>query len=187
MSFISDINEARKLELARSQPTLNFLAFSPSKLLAEIHADLFPDVSHTVRVDFVTRGPLACIGHTGDSASIYIHQLLNHSDTPVEVIRVIFKHELLHLRIPPTGEAGKEVPHPPEFWAAERAISPERDTVWAWIWVNFAMCLKARPRQERIQVFANWKRIWSLPKSDISACVQMTKYRFQSAEGLVGW
>ncbi len=80
-SFISDINEARKLELARSQPTLNFLAFSPSKLLSEIHADLFPDVSQTVRVDFVTRGPLACIGHTGESASIYIHQLLNHGSS----------------------------------------------------------------------------------------------------------
>lgn len=168
MSLISDIKEARKLELALSRPSLTFLAFSPSRLLAEIQADLFPDVRHRVRVDFVTEGPLACIAHTDDEASIYIHQLLNHSDTPIEVIRLILKHELLHLRIGPTCNNGKTVFHPPEFWTAERDIAPEHDSAWAWIWVNFALCLKRQPKQERIQVRPRWKRTWSHPKADLA-------------------
>ncbi len=172
MSFISDINEARKLELARSQPSLNFLAFSPSKLLAEIHTDLFPDVRHTVRVDFVTQGPLACIGHTGDSASIYIHQLLNHSETPFAVISSILKHELLHLRIPSTSENGKEVQHSPEFWAAEREIAPERHSAWAWVEINLWTCLRRRPKIQRIDVRPNWKKVWNYQKTDIAICEQ---------------
>lgn len=187
MSIISDLKEARKLELALSQPSLNFLTFSASELLAEIHADLFPDVRYTVRVDFVAGGPLACVAHTSECASIYIHQLLNHSDTPVEVVRLIFKHELLHLRIPPTWVAGKEVQHPPEFWKAERAIAPERNSVWEWVWVNFGKCLRRRPRLQQIDVGPRWKKLWSQPKTDIAICRQMTAFRPEQPEELGGW
>ena len=141
MSIITDIRESRKLKLARSQPNLSFLPFSASGLLAEIHADLFPDVGQTVQLFFVAKGPLACIAHASEYGSIYIHQLLNHSETPVAVIGLILKHELLHLRIPPTIEDGKKVQHPPTFWEAERAIAPERHSAWAWIWENLWSCL----------------------------------------------
>jgi len=186
VSIITDIIESRKLELARSQPNLSFLPFSALGLLVEIHTDLFPDVGHAVQLSFVTKGPLACIAHASEYASIYIHQLLNHSETPVAVIGLILKHELLHLRIPPTIEDGKEVQHPPAFWEAERAIAPERHSAWTWIWENLWSCLKRRPQLEGIDVLSTWKQVWSQPKTDIATCEQMA-VRPEQAEDEGGW
>ncbi|MCX7417994.1 MAG: hypothetical protein NT013_00445 [Planctomycetia bacterium] len=172
MSLIFELIEARKVELARRQPSLDFLPFSTAELLTKIHAELFPDVSQTVDVYFVARGPLACIGHTSESASIYIHQLLNHSETPFAVISSILKHELLHLRIPSTSEHGRKVQHSPEFWAAEREIAPERHSAWAWVEINLWTCLRRRPKLQRIDVRANWKTVWNQPRTDIAICEQ---------------
>ncbi len=175
MSLIFDpieLKEARKLELARRQPSLDFLPFSTAELLTKIHTDLFPDVSQTMQVYFVARGPLACIEYTSESASIYTHQLLNHSETPFAVMSLILKHELLHIRIPSTSENGKDVPHPPAFWAAQKAIAPERDSAWAWIWANLWPCLKVRRELQLIDVRANWRTVWNQPRTGIALCEQ---------------
>ena len=123
MTVVSDITEIRKLTRCRTQPCLNFLPFAAHEMLADLHAHLFPDICHAIALYFVTRGPLACVVFSEDAATIYIHQLLNHPDTPAEVITWILKHELLHLRIPPISINGKEVQHPPRFWEAEKAFS----------------------------------------------------------------
>ena len=161
MAIITDFDEVMKLERCRRQPSLEFVPFSMPTLLGGIKSSLFPDVMQSVNVYFVTRGPLACIVHEDFRATIYIHQLLNNTDTPKEVVTFIIKHELLHLRIPPRTVKGKKVDHPPEFWEAERSIAPERQYSWRWIWANFMMCLKIRPRLERIDVLPSWRRAWS--------------------------
>lgn len=187
MSIVSDIKQARMLALARSQTNLAFLPFSASGLLSEIQADLFSEINQKVQVHFVSRGPLACIADTSESASIYIHQLLNHSETPVAVISLILKHELLHLRIPPRIIDKKEEQHPPEFWVAEKEIVPERNSAWAWIWVNLWSCLRRRPKLQQIDVRATWKKVWSQPKTDLASCQQATTDRLENAEDFGGW
>jgi hypothetical protein len=102
------------------------------------------------------------------SSTIFIHQVFNHADTPIEVIDLICKHELLHLRIPPIIEGKKEIQHPPEFWEAEREICPERNLAWSWIWINLDGCLKKRPRLERIDVLPAWKRKWCTTRVDVA-------------------
>jgi hypothetical protein len=170
VSILTDLREQRKLELARRQPSLCLLPFSATDLLADVQAALFPDVSQEVRLSFVGRGPLACIFHGSKPAHVYVHQVLNHPDTPTEVMSLIAKHELLHLRIRPALEGGKRVQHPKAFWEAEKALAPERQAAWRWVWWHLGPCLKRRPRLERIDVLASWKRVWSQPKLNIAAC-----------------
>lgn len=161
MSIITDLKESKALEKARRQPGIHFLPFSVPSLLRKIQDELFPDITHKVHVYFVTNGPLACIDEEAEKkASIYVHQVLNHSATPIEVIGMIFKHELLHLRIPPSMECGEVKQHPKAFWDAEKELCPERMDAWTWIWLNLAPCIKKRPRLERIDVLEKWRLDW---------------------------
>jgi hypothetical protein len=182
MSFITQLKQLRELELARRRPCLTFLPFSASQLLATIHAELFPDVDCEVRLFFVTSGPLSCIARDDDFAAICIHQLLNHSDTPREVMSHIFKHELLHLRIPSMTKNGKVVQHTPEFWEAEQSLCPECQDVWTWVWFNHSLCLRRRKRLERIDVRVNWKKFWGHPKTDVATCASMFASKHQKTE-----
>ena len=158
------------METARRQPNLCFLPFAIDETLASIQASLFPEVSCPVGIFFVERGPLACVMLAEETADIYVHQVLNHGETPPEVISLICKHELLHLRIPPTEHDGVVVQHPSCFWEAERALCPERTAAWAWIWENLWDCLILRRKQERIDVRRRWKEVWGRPKVTIAEC-----------------
>lgn len=142
MTFLTDYKEQRKLARARIRPNLWFPSFSVLDTLARVRAEHFSELSATVHLYSVDRGPLFCVAFDDSLATIYVHQILNHSDTPVEVVTLICKHELLHIRIPPVVEGKKTTQHPPEFWAAEEAMCPERNCAWCWIWVNLALCLK---------------------------------------------
>src|SRR5947199_378138 len=116
MSILIDSDRIRLLEKACRRPNLCFLPFSPSELLSTIHDELFPDVRYRIRHCFVDRGPLACITATNDGYAIYTHQLLNHPDTPRELMSMIVKHELLHLRVPSVLQDGVWESHPLQFW-----------------------------------------------------------------------
>lgn len=94
MPLFRDKPELLKLERARAQPHLSFTPYSVTETLEDIRSEHFPDIRKPVNIYFVNRGPLACIGDRGASATIYIHQILNHSDTPLDVIHLICKHEL---------------------------------------------------------------------------------------------
>ena len=124
---IADIDDALKLAKARLRPNLSFLPFSPHAMLEQIRSEHFGQLPHRVELHFVSQGPLACLCHEENTAEIYIHQVLNHSETPEDVIQLICKHELLHLVIPPSIIGQKEVQHPPEFWEAEQRLRPRED------------------------------------------------------------
>ena len=153
-------DEQERIEQARRQPYLRFLSFDSDALLERLHREDFPDVEQRVRMFFTERGPLACILFTRDEATIYVHQVLNHADTPELVLRHVIKHELLHLRIPSEFEDGKEEAHPEAFWEAEEEVCPESTASWAWIMMNLILHLRRRPRLQRIDVLPSWRHSW---------------------------
>jgi hypothetical protein len=113
-------------------------------------------------------------------------ELLNHTDTPIEVFQLIHKHELLHLVFPPREIKGTIRMYPPEFWEAERELCPERRIAWAWLWYNLSDCLKQRPRLEKIDVLGCWKKVWSSPKSSIED-VRGLHGKWEATEEEGGW
>ena len=169
MTIVTEYREILRLNRARRQPNLPLMAFSVSRLIDDARR-LIPAVHHRVRLKFVSSGPLACVAYDETDATIYIHQLLNHHDTPPEVMSMIVKHELLHLWIPPALVDGKETDHPPEYRAAEVAITPELNMAWLWIDGNFAACVKRRPELERIDVLPGWRQEWSRRRISIEEC-----------------
>jgi len=88
-----------------------------------------------------------------------MHSILNHQDTPEEVILFVIKHELLHLLIPPRETKKRLVNHPPEFLEREESISPEYSLIWNWLYFHFPFCLKVHKRKEQVIVTREWKDI----------------------------
>jgi hypothetical protein len=173
MTIITDFKEMTRLRKAREQPSLSFLSFSIAESLSDIRFERFPDIRHEVHIAFVDDGPLACIVHDESQATIYIHQLVNRHETPHEVINTIIKHELLHLCILPSFVGGKEVQHSDDFWAAEADMSPERHLAWLWVYTNFAICVKRRPRLERVDVLPGWRKAWCSRIDSIKECQKL--------------
>jgi hypothetical protein len=171
--LLQDFREMRKLAKAQAQPMIRYLSFSPDGVLADVRAAFFPDLMDSVAFHFVDRGPLAGIYPGNGAATIYVHQVLNHDQTPREVISLVCKHELLHLRIRPVETDGRWVQHPPAFWQAEKAICPERLPAWAWIWNNLDRCLRRRPEKERIDVRPSWRMAWNRAYADIETSVSV--------------
>ena len=165
--LLTELRKANKLAQARVQPNLCFVPFSIQTTLAEIQARHFPEINADTEIHFVSEGSLACVHLIDTAPVIYLHQVLNHVDTPLEVVSHICKHELLHLRIRPGMESGKMRQHTKAFWEAEKSLSRERDKAWAWIWINLSTCLKSRPKLERVDVLPKWKDVWNRPKVSI--------------------
>lgn len=150
-----DLKTAARVQRARKQPSLCFVDVDLPELLTELVAGEFADIDQGVRVSFVSEGPLACID-PGQPAHIYIHQVLNHPDTPREVIRYVLQHELLHLRIPSHGDNA----HPPEFREAEKRLCPDMGKAWGWMLVNLGRFTRQDPLRQRVKVLRNWREIW---------------------------
>jgi hypothetical protein len=184
---IKKLAEQRKLWEARVRPYLHFTTFGVRDALDAVRSQHFAGVRQRVEFHFVDRGWLACICFTDDSAHIYTHQVLNHRDTPIEVIRLICKHEFLHLVIPSITVRGREVQHPPEFWAREKEIAPEREAAWAWVWTNLGLWLKRRPRLEGIDVLPKWRESLSRPKVDVATCMARLPDPAWGEYGSKGW
>jgi hypothetical protein len=157
---ILDPRQWESLETARVQPYLCLVNFSLRDTLETVRAEYFPEIQNAPAIYFVNRGSLACICTGSAEPTIYVHAILNHPNTPVEVITAICKHELLHLRIRPREINGRMRQHPPEFWDAEKSLTPELSQAWDWIWRRRRHWLKNRPRLERIDVRRNWREIW---------------------------
>ncbi len=170
MTILTDLKERRRLAQARRQPHLWFTPFSVPEILERVRAEHFPEAPPDVGLFSVNRGPLACIEVGESSPTIYVHQVLNHAETPEEVFTLICKHELLHLRIEPALEGKRLNQHPSAFWEAEKTIAPERRLAWCWIWENLGDCLRRRPRLERIDVQPRWPEVWSRQMCDLSFC-----------------
>ncbi len=152
----------RRLAKARLQPSLPFneLWLPIFKTVRSIcfPEDYFPNLQGFIPFYFVRRGPLACICQWQEKPVIYVHEILNHTETPTEVISFIFKHELLHLVIQPRLINGAIKMHPPEFFEAEFLIAPERKNAWYWIWRYLGFYLKRIPKKEGVYVKSNWRK-----------------------------
>jgi hypothetical protein len=187
LMLIDDLVEEQKLLRARNQPNLWFTSFPIADLLHEVRMAYFPHLNRQIDYYAVNRGPLACITILEHRATIFFHQILNHGDTPADVVRFICKHELLHLQISTAEVNGRKTAHPPEFWEAEKRIAPERGLAWNWIWVNLGLCIKRRPKLERIDVLPNWRLAWALPKANLGDCVEMCRRSPVAENEEAGW
>jgi len=171
----------KRLARARNQPCLPRTSFDLHEELERARLQCFPDLRRPVTCCFVDYGYLACVCHSEQAASVYVHQILNHPDTPVEVAAFVCKHELLHLEIPPREIDGKMTGHPPEFWDRENAICPEKEIAWAWVWRNFWICIRADRKREGIKVLREWKARWDGPRISLSQ-IDLSAYSDRSTE-----
>jgi len=127
-------------------------------MLEEVRAVHFPELDDSMEVRFAADGPLAYIqaGFMGRGRHmVAFHPVLNHPQTPVEVMRFLCKHELTHLACPPRMHGGRYDTHPPEFWDAEEIIGPERHAVWHWLHANLKGC--TRHTDIGYRVYRGWK------------------------------
>ena len=139
-------------------PELPLFDFDLPVLLAQTLERLPETPTKCVQV-WVRRQPiLACVETKARPVAIHLQSLLNHYQTPESVVGFILLHELLHLVIPPREVSGSETSHPPEFWATERRLAPERDLAWYWLWLEFGPILKRDSKAECIRVASAWKK-----------------------------
>jgi hypothetical protein len=148
------------------QPFESLVPYSLSDVLEEMRAAHFPGIDQPVEVRIAAEGPLAYIqaGFMGRGRHLVVfHPVLNHLQTPIEVIRFIAKHELTHITRPPRGVGADYEVHPPEFWEHEAAIGPERYAVWAWVHKNLNRC--ARNTAGRYRVGGKWRLLCDTPRT----------------------
>lgn len=184
--IIGDPQEADRLHKARCQTNLWFTPYGVREILHSYTSQMLPDLAEPIEVYSVNRGPLACIQTSGFTSTIFSHQILNHSETPIEVFHLVCVHLLLHLLIPARLINGKLTNYPPEYWEAEKRVYPQRRDAWDWIWVNLSDCIKRNPRKESIEVLARWKKTWSIPKMNIPQIRELNKTVSDTPE-MSGW
>lgn len=141
-------------------PELPYFSFDVGETLAKACARVqphFPEADFSgVGVWIVEQDTLARIFR--DERAIFLHGILNHPQTPEEVIEFILCHELLHLVIPSREVDGHMTSHPPEFQAMEARVYPRGGIVWAWLHITLGLRLKKDKKQQRILVKRGWKR-----------------------------
>jgi hypothetical protein len=148
------------LRRAERAPHLAFTSTDVPALAEQIRGSVFPTVAGPVRCFFLGGPYLGRVVHrgTGGEIAIFIHDLLNRTETPEAVFRHIIVHELIHLVVPGREVKGKLKEHPPEFWEAERRLSPHSAEVWSWVQFHFSEVLREDRRNECIRVRRGWKR-----------------------------
>ncbi|MGE5597737.1 MAG: hypothetical protein ACM3S1_17060 [Hyphomicrobiales bacterium] len=149
------------------QPALERTIVPIAEVVEDIRVRFLPEVPGPVPVFFATHDPLACaIDHDPELAfpAVYYHQVLNHPETPLEVLQFIAKHELLHYVVKPIQIGRRWEHHPDEFWEMEDRIGPEGRLVWAWLWANLHTCLKRRTLLREIYVTRRWRELEFAPR-----------------------
>ncbi len=142
------------------QPVPSNVACSLTALVEEVRASYFPELGEQIEVRIAAERPLAYIdpNFMGVGKHLLVfHAVLNHRETPLEVLRFIAKHELTHLVRPPRMVGRAWEAHPPEFWEHEAAVGPERYAVWAWVQCNLGGCL--RRGEQGIRVTGKWRAL----------------------------
>ena len=114
----------------RNKLELSLFSFDAYELLKQCKEKI-PLIDNYDISFIINRQPtLACIEIQNSSAIIKMHSLLNHQQTPLEIIRLIFIHECLNLLVWPREIGGKVISHPPEFWEKEEQYIPDRHICW---------------------------------------------------------
>jgi len=178
----------RAQERAEGNPPPHLVSFSIPELVESIRKQHFPKLEDTIAWYFVMRGPLACIRRRENDGGvcIFVHQILNHADTPVEVMSYVIKHQLLHTEVPRWAVSWWSDAHPPMFWDWEKKACPERDRAWDWIWANLSSWLK-RPRKGRMTVRPNWKESWEQTRWTLEECEKIAHHHGGANLGGTGW
>ena len=148
------------------QPVASELPFPLTQVVEQVRAVHFEDIESELEVRVADAGPLAFIRHDfmgKGSHLIVFHPVLNHPETPVEVVRFIAKHELTHIVCPGSEIGGYWEPHDDAFWEYEAAIAPERSAAWAWINKNLRRCL--RDSRYGLRVSRRWRDFRDKPRS----------------------
>jgi hypothetical protein len=152
----------RKLQILkryRDKAELGLFSFDVYELFSECQ-NVFPELEDFKIEFWIIRQPsLACIAVSDESASIIIHPVLNHTQTPIEIMRYIIIHELIHIIIRPREIDGKIIKHSPEFLEKEKELVPERHICWYWVYDTLFDCLKIDNENERTFVKRNWRKM----------------------------
>jgi hypothetical protein len=164
-SYLRSMLGRRLRKLRPAAPALSYLPFSLEDMIESVRSRYFPNVPGPIPALFSTHKALACCWTSPGYPLVHIHHVLNHPQTPREVIEFICKHELLHFVIPPRIVGKTLKSHPPEFWVEEQRIAPESRLVWAWLHYNIGACLKARPQLEQLDVTSEWRKLELSPRS----------------------
>jgi hypothetical protein len=154
-------------------PELSFFSFDLHHLLGQLRERLPESSSHQIGVWIQSQPTLACIEVGSPLKAIVLHSVLNHRQTPEEVISFIIGHELVHLVIPPREVDGRLTAHPPEFWEAEGKLFPERDLAWSWVHLMLGLCLKEDKEAECIFVKRCWKKLMGNGRSTLGEVAEI--------------
>lgn len=158
------------------QPVASEVGMPFSDIVEEVRAAYFPEVDYRVEVRIARSGPLAYIsyGFMGPQRPLIVfHPVLNHRDTPLEVLRFIAKHELAHIVRPP--RAG--MMHPPEFWELELAVGPEHYAAWHWLYANIGRSLRTYPTG--LRVTPAWRQLRDVPRKPYTPHLPFDDKRFE--------
>jgi len=161
----------RKILPKVCQTYLNNTPYDLQSILHSIRIERFPEIPDSFEVSFVRGSTLAFINKP--YRIIYLHDLLNHPQTPLDVFKFIFTHELVHMIVPHENIDGKEVSHPPKFWDLMKERSPEKDGSWVWISLTFMWCVKIDYKKECVFVKKNWKKFMTDDRQPISFFLDM--------------
>ncbi len=141
------------------QPVDSQTGFSFSGVLDEARAAWFPELEDEVEVRIGAFGPLAFVVNSlmGPRRHVVVfHPVLNRPGVPVEVVRLIAKHELTHIVRPPIRFPWGWETHHRDFWAHELAVGPERFAAWAWIHANLGRAIYSNRRG--LGVYSTWRK-----------------------------
>ena len=135
------------------QPFERRTPFSFAGVLDETRAAWFPGLDGEIETRVAALSSLASVWYhrMGFQRHIVVfHPVLNRPDTPIEVVRFIAKHELVHLHLPGGG-------HSPGFWEKELEVGPERFAVWSWLHQNLYPPVRAT--RWGTTVLRDWRRL----------------------------
>lgn len=142
------------------QPVPSALGYPLSGLVEEVRSAYFPQLEERYEVRIAAEGPLAFMrpNFMGPRQHIIVfHPLLNHPQTPREVLTFIAKHELLHAIVPGQYIDGWWDAHPLMYWIEEHRIAPERFAVWHWLHKNLGRCFVHE--RDGLRVRRTWRRL----------------------------
>jgi hypothetical protein len=183
-----DYKEAQRFRQAARTPALPLTSVNPEDVVNSAISRVFQTRNPSVACWFIHGPYLGCVTHSERSipqVEIFIHNLLNRIDVPTPVLMHVVVHELIHVIVPAREIDGRRCSHTPEFWEEERRLSPERERVWNWLWLNFATVLRLDRERDCVTV----KRTWRTAAPAIVISWEEVDRRFESLSdqrGLAG-
>lgn len=122
------------------QAIMHFAPFRLPELVRELRRTHFPWLRGIIPCEFSAGiDVVACaiveplVPGQPERGFIKVNVALNRPDTPVEVMRAILKHELLHFEVRPEREDGQLTSHPRSFWMRQFELSPEFAPTCEWL------------------------------------------------------